>query len=384
LISGGFLFIPRWPVSIALFLIGSFSFRFIRSKIDLRKCFIYLWIALVMILATFGQKEIDIATNFIRLGAFAIGLLLLHIYRASKFGNHLMDDLRIVLLPLAYLGVTTFALSAVAPGAFTQVEIGRQSMFTFMGVLNYQASLSDTVGLNRPIGFFWEPGVFAAFLNILLFVLFAQRAKLYHIIFTITAILLTSSTTGILVAALQMLFFIGKYSMERRKRARDMVVIAVALALTPTLYGIADANITEKLSGVFQGSFTARTFDVDTGLLVISENPLTGIGFSQAAYLEYSARPGAETSFLSEDDRGGRLSTNGVMVVLYSIGLPLGIFYLAGAYFQSLLPHRICFGTVVLALLASNPLSLTPFFIFLFFNGMIIGQQRARPLSRPS
>lgn len=378
LASGGLLFIPRGPLTALMLLIGAIVYRFGVPRLDMGKLLIYGWIYAVMVLAFLREQEIDTTTNFIRLGSFVAGLMLLNIYSDTKFGSRLLDDLRAILLPLPYIAIVTVALSFVVPGAFMRIEIGAQTMYTFLGVFSYAASLVETSNLIRPIGFFWEPGVFAIYLNILLFVLFVQKTKLTHLGATVIAIVLTSSTVGILFAGAQGLYFILGNLRQRRKGVRDVLLIGATLLAAPAFYAVADQNIADKFFGAFQGSFTARNFDLNTGMEVISENPLTGIGFSTQAYFRYSGSGTADTSTLSEEDQAGRLSTNGVMVVLFSLGVPLGVIYLGGVFFQGLFPHRLLFGTMILVFLSSNALSFSPFFVFLLFSGMMLRRQRKR------
>ena len=99
-------------------------------------------------------------------------------------------------------------------------------------------------------------------------------------------------------------------------------------------------NLNEKLFGVAQGSSWARQYDLFTGLNIISENPWLGIGFEVNRYLEASGRLGFEDTLLTETQLAERPTSNGVIQLFYSLGIPLGLVFVFGVMRQRLFQHR--------------------------------------------
>lgn len=368
LMSGGNLAFPRLPLAMLVLLIAIHSYGFLSARISTRKTLIYAWLALVMIFAFLRVHHVDVSANIIRLVNFVVTLAILKIYWGDA-RKKFVDDIVVLILPMAYIGLATGFLAAVAPGLFSFVHIGAQRMFTIGGIFNYGVPLVLESGLPRPMAFFWEPGVFAAHLNILLFCMFVQNKKLIPIAVVFAAILWTQSTTGIALAVAQGGYFIFISMLKRRLKTREVLLLVTAFVAAPLLILIAMDNVYSKFSGAGAGSFAARSFDFSVAVQVIEENPLIGIGFSQTAYMRYSGDTSLDVSALSVMDQDGRFNTNGVMLILYSIGLPLGLIYFVGLFRQSLVPQRLMFGAVTTTLLASNPLSLTPYFLLFVFNG---------------
>lgn len=372
LISGGNLIIPRGPLLALMVLVGISAFGFVSSRIDKRNALIYGWISLVTLFGIVLSLNGDPGSIVVRLMNFLAGLSLVRIYLSTQHKNFLMDDLRAILFPTVYLGIATFFLALVVPSVFVTLESEAQRMQTFLGLFNYATPVIKGINSIRPIGIFWEPGVFSAYLNILFFVLMIQKARLFHVGLVLLAIVLTQSTTGIAVLGLQIAYFFVVKVVQRVARVRDIIFAVLVIATSPVLLNLAQNNISEKLTGGAVGSFTARSFDFETAAQVVRANPLVGIGFSASAYIPYSRANPLGAYILSEEDLDGRFNTNGVMIVLYSVGIPLGIIYLGAIFFQPFFPHRVLFGVILLGVLSSNPIAMTTFFVFLFFSGMVL------------
>ena len=196
-----------------------------------------------------------------------------------------------------------------------------------------------------------------------------QKASLFNVGLAALATVLTQSTTGIAILCLQIGYFLIFTFLQRKVRARELHFAFWVIVISPVLISVAVENIADKTQGYAVGSLSARAFDFETATQVVRGNQLIGIGFSDSAYLAYArANPLAALS-LSKEDRDGRFNTNGVMIVLYSVGVPLGIIYLGAIFFQPFFPHRFLFAIVVLAVLLSSPIAMTAFFVFLFLAG---------------
>ena len=150
-----------------ILLVGCSTFGFISLRANRRNVLIYSWISIVIVIGIIFSLNKDPGSIFVRLLHFLMGLGLVRIYLTHQNKGFLIDDLRAILLPTAYMGSVTFFLALVVPSVFVTLDLEAQRMNTFLGLFNYSTPLIEGMGLIRPIGIFWEPGVFAAYLNIL-------------------------------------------------------------------------------------------------------------------------------------------------------------------------------------------------------------------------
>ncbi len=370
--------IPRLPLALLVILIAAVAFGFLSRTLNTRKTPIYAWILIVMTFAFLRPQDIDFSANFTRLVNFVVALAILNIYWSENRAALLLQDYRTIMMPIAVIGIITVIVAIGAPGLFSLVQSGSQRMFTLAGVFNYSVPLVADIGVPRPMGFFWEPGVFAVHLNILLFILFSKREHVLPISIILLAIMLTQSTTGISVALAQAVYFILSGVLRRRLKRNELRLFLISLVLAPVIAALAMQNISDKIFGVSAGSFIARSFDLVVAMQVIEDNPLIGIGFSQRAYMTFAGGAAIDISTLSKIDQNGRFNTNGVMILLYSTGIPLGLMFVFGLFRQQHFPNPLMFGLSILALLFSSPLSFTPLFVALAFSGLIIVSPRGK------
>jgi hypothetical protein len=367
LLTGGNLLIPREFLAVVALLMSLIWFGGSQDKG--RKDIIFLWIGLAMLLAFLSAYEIDVLTNLIRLVNFVVGFFLLRIY-SNDDGRLLTGDIKAIFGPMAYQAILTVAVAIAAPDLFLNIQFGEASCITFLGLLNYHSLLDDSSGLVRPDGFFFEPGVFQFYLNLLVFVLFAESASWRRMALPIIAVLTTRSTTGIAILAFQILYFTRRYLLfNSSTKSRVMTLILASLLVYP-LFQFASANFIEKFQGYSSGSFNSRYYDLTTALLLIREHPFFGIGFNYSTYLVESLRVNLDTSMLATDDVAGRPNANGLLIVLYSMGIPLGAFYLINMLRQTVLPHKLVVAIIIISSLLSEYLSLNPIFAFFAFSGM--------------
>lgn len=377
LVSGGNFLIPREIVTLLILLILVNSFKVFSFKVSKRNFLIWGWLALVMVLAFVRFQEIDVFQNTIRLTNFVVGLALLRLY-VDAGSEYLLEDLRVLTMPMAYQAIATVALAYVAPALFVPLDAKGANLQTFLGVLNFNVTYYSS-SFVRPAGFFWEPGVFQIYLNVLLFILFVQHAPLRKIVLAFVAVLATQSTTGVLTATALVIYFSIVPLFSRNRIYRKLVILIAVLVTAPYFFSVVRENLNEKLTGIAAASSVARMYDLQTGLMVVREHPFFGIGFNQFAYTDLAAQLNTDVSGLSAaNQENGRLSTNGLLIVLFSVGLPLGSMYLAGFLFQKLMPHKLAFATLLLLSLSTEPLSLTPFFVMFAFSGLRLPRKRSR------
>jgi hypothetical protein len=154
-----------------------------------------------------------------------------------------------------------------------------------------------------------------------------------------------------------------------------------AVILIVPLVFVASGNIKQKLTGESQGSFLVRQYDLLTGANVVLENPWLGIGFDYEQYHRAANRLGYADTSLPGQITLDRSNSNGVVFLLYSIGIPLSIPFLIGMFRQVLFPQRILVGILLLLGLMSESIIFTPFFLMIIFSGLLL-RRRFAPAAR--
>jgi len=367
LISGGLLLFPRVPILLAILLLCLISpgSRLVLRRETAPAILLALAVTLLTILRP-GPENFESLT--VRLGNFLAGFALLNLYMAQDRGT-LADDLYRILGWMAAQALLTVALAHTLGFLFRPIEIADVGYQTFALLLNYHVTIEDVGGLIRPDGFFFEPGVFQIYLNLYLYLALFVYRDARRSAFALAAVLSTQSTTGLAVC----LLLLGGFVLgELRKSAlRRKIVLGLAATIVAVpIAMLAYSNATQKLFGEYQGSFWARTYDLITGFNVLAAHPLAGIGFDRERYQEEASRLGYAELPLAEGDVMGRDTTNGVLFLLYGLGIPLSLPFLAGMFRQRFLPHRLMVGLLLFLSFLSESIVLTPFFLLLIFSGL--------------
>jgi hypothetical protein len=362
LLSGGHLFYPRLPL-LALFvflilLAPQNPMRRMHKAIAPAIC-----VVVAVLLIEILRLDSGLAQVAIRGANFLAALLLLNTYFAvgrDVFQRDLYKVLRF--FPLQALA--TVGLAYIAPGLFTLAH--DSGVYGFGYLLYYHVG---ALGLARPDGFFWEPGIFQIFLNLYLFMaVWLYRSKTDAAL-AIVAIILTQSTTGLLVLALQILAFLAHYVWQYRGKGK-IVIVAMLLPILLVVAGVASQVLFEKMTGEFRGSFYARNFDTVAGLQVAMDHPMLGIGFNADAYASRSSSIDiAVGEYNSSSFNQGRGNTNGIVTFLYTMGVVLGSIFLVALLRQTAFRSVVVVPLILLVSLLAEPLTLTPFFLFLAFSG---------------
>ncbi|MBC7506327.1 MAG: hypothetical protein H7267_11480, partial [Sandarakinorhabdus sp.] len=131
------------------------------------------------------------------------------------------------------------------------------------------------------------------------------------------------------------------------------------------------ANVNEKFFGDSRGSSWARQYDLLTGLNIVSQYPLGGIGFDHKRYTALGGSLGFEDSGLSAESLDERSSSNGLVQVFYSVGIPLALVFVIGLFRNPFLRPRWIVGVMLTLALSGEALAFTPFFAMLAFGGML-------------
>jgi len=374
LISGGLLSIPREPL-LVIVLVVCFALR--NPLRMFRPEFALIWLLLVAVGAVvlIGGESLQLLPITIRYANFVAGIALLMVY-IEENRSTLADDLYLILKLMAFQAILTPIAAVLAGGLFTTFQVNDTTYNTLFYVFTYHELMQTGALLKRPDGFFFEPGVFQFYLNLFLFIcLFVRKRSWVDIGLAALAVIATQSTTGAIILVLQFGYAYLIWLKTANRRQKLGVFVFVPILLLPLTAYMA-YNVSEKFYGVFRGSAEAREYDLRTGLNVAMEKPLTGIGFDYEKYFDVSARVGYREANLSRDNITERGNTNGIVVLLYSIGIPLALVFLLGILRQRLFRPGPLMAALILLSLVSESLSFTPIFLLLAFSGLLIRPQR--------
>jgi hypothetical protein len=368
LLSGGLLIFPRIPL-LLLLMVLCIAQRGYRFTLDRRMIGIAVLLAAILMLSLLRPGNFDPVSIGVRFANFVAGLMLLRVYLESPAGA-LFEDLQAILKWMAVQALLTVLLAVAAQPLFMVVDVNETLYHTLGWIFTHHETLTGADLLPRPDGFFYEPGVFQIYLNIYLYIALFVTRRWGHAVLALAAVVATQSTTGVAIA----LLLIGGLVLQSLQRGslsvRALRVVGLLVLLAPMAW-VAQENISNKLVGEARGSAWARQYDLLTGLNVIAANPVWGIGFEHERYLTESASLGFADTLLDERLTERRGNTNGIIFMLYSLGVPFALPFIFGMFRQRFFAHRLLFGTLLFASFLSESIVFTPFFLMLIFSGLL-------------
>ncbi|PIW54442.1 MAG: hypothetical protein COW16_11200 [Sphingomonadales bacterium CG12_big_fil_rev_8_21_14_0_65_65_10] len=388
LISGGLLSIPRLPL-LAIVVLICFALRNLLQILKVEWVGIWMLLAATVAVALIGGESFQLVALATRLANFLAGAALLLLYVDRKPGT-LSADLYPLLKLMAYQAVLTPIVYLAIPQFFVSFRVQDAIYETFLYVFTFHEFVANATFFKRPDGFFFEPGVFQIYLNIFLFIcLFLRRFSAFDIGLATLAVIATQSTTGAVILILQYGVVYLRWLKESRG-AQQFGLFLIGPVLLLPLAAYTTYNVGEKFYGEASGSAEAREFDLRTGLSVVMEKPLTGIGFDYDRYFDVANRVGYREAELSVDNITDRANSNGIVTLLYSVGIPISLIFFWGAYRQRLFRPRWLFAALIFLSLSAEALFLSPFFLMLVFSGLLLnprrsasfGERRGAPRSR--
>lgn len=375
--SGGSLLVSReiWVTASLLFLIKSLKGVFPASR---KYQLIYIWIAITVCDIGITQGFSEVFSILSRFLTFVTAALLTAIY-ASKPKYVFADDLSFIIKPMTVQAIVTFIAGNLNPQMFSSIEIAGITYFHIAYVLLFHYVHNMEVPFIRPDGFFYEPGVFQIYLSIFVFVNLFVRKNIKWAIIGFVALISTASTIGLVVATALIAYF--PFSQRKSSKAKSLIVsISVLAFVLPVVAMLAKQNIDEKIYGEHRGSYVARNYDLLTGINIIVENPILGIGFLSDRYVSEKSYSGSLDTTLPGDDALIRQNSNGIVQIFFSIGIPLGAFMLLGIIRQRMMSPKFIFVIIILASLLGQALSFSTFFLMIAFSGMIYERARDQAL----
>jgi hypothetical protein len=369
LLSGGMLLFPRIPLLVMVVILSLLVSG--GRLVSLHRMWrLVVLLLVILVIALVRPGSFDLESLAVRYANFICAVLLLNTY-IQYSSSVFKDDLRFILELMAWQAIVTFTFANTFEFIFQTVNTDDgSSIKTLLFLLNYHDVILDSTSFIRPDGFFYEPGVFQLYLNIYLYLMLYIYESRKHTVLAILAVLTTQSTTGIVIALILLGVALFKNIKIYISKGKLFGLILLATTIPPMLY-TGYVAIDEKLNGESQGSAWAREYDFYTGIDLIKDNPLVGIGFDHKRYISESARWRYNYALISIEDQMDRQTSNGIFFLFYSLGIPTALVFVFGMFRQIFFRDRILFGLLLGLSLFSESIVFTPFILMLIFSGFI-------------
>lgn len=372
LMSGGSLLIPRIPLMVAVIIL---CFIIKGSSFGLRKEMAgigFLMIA-VLIVALSGSDQFEIGPIAIRYSNFLLGALMLGVYCDLPYDT-LSKDVRPIFFWMSWQAIFTPVFALLTPSLFIAVYNPGMDhdVYTMFGIFNYHIMVDDPqVFLRRPNGFFFEPGVFQLYLNIYLFFSAFIIRRRFDVLLALCAVISTQSTTGIVLAFGTAGAYFLRYLRTASFTQKWLALVIAPVILTPLAFAML-SNVNDKFYGKSAGSAEARAYDLYTGLSIAWQYPVLGIGFDYERYYREAQEHGYKDVILSDEAITNRSNSNGVVAVLYTVGVPLAIIFFLGMIRQRFFRPSLWFSVIMFASLSSESIFYTPFLLMIVYSGLLL------------
>ena len=380
IMTGGGHQFPR-PV-ISIIIIFLFIIKLKNSSLRLgifnkkyNKVYIFIFTIIITTLIHSIINEKFTLSFIIRFTNILIALIIVWLYPPFKTENFI-SDLYFIGKIFVIHAIITFVLISINPNAFHRMLLDNdRNTFQLFHIFYYSQSPTSVIRNLLPIvripGLFWEPGILQIYLNIFLYIsLFYIKTNKIMIILTLLAVVLTQSTMGYLIASIIISIFFYHSINYISTNKKFIYIVFIVLLLIPVSI-ITSKNINDKLFGENEKSFLSRKADTTAGIILTSKNPLIGIGFDNENILASRNQINFNSDVYCYLDEK-RLNTNGIIMLFYSLGIPISLFIITMLYRQKIFyKHKNLFFVIIFFSLLSEPLSLLPFFFSLYLNGMV-------------
>lgn len=383
LLSGGNLILPRLPLLAILILVAAVILapsKALRPELGR----IWLLLVAVLIVSIIGSEGLYLSATAVRYANFLAAIVLLLIY-LDQPRITLVEDLLPLLMVFAAQAILTPVFARYLPEVFITFDVNDTAYHTLGFVLTYHETVVSAI--KRPDGFFFEPGVLQIYLNIYLFIALFILRRPVHIALALASVVATQSTTGILIAVFLTIAASWDYLRKSDINNRVIVLILAPMLLAP-LAVFAQLNFDQKIVGEMRGSTIARQYDLQAGVAIVEKYPIFGIGFDYERYRDVAYSVSNFRTELSIEAASERTSSNGIVLLMAMLGIPMFLVFMWGLARQRLLPHKGAAFLLFFLSLVGEALVLTPFFLMFILSGFIASRQRsafpASPSPRPA
>ncbi|GAB5348747.1 hypothetical protein [Alteriqipengyuania sp. 357] len=370
LASGGNLLFPK-AIVYAGFLLPALLLRHPSEILSRTHRLIWLFLIAFGLVALIGYGSGAAGGVAGRISGILGGWLLLCVYLHER-RDALASDILIMLKLFAYQALATFILALVEPDLFQAFKVfGTTAEYRSIALLFTYHETSSLVSIfKRPDGFFYEPGVFQFYLNLLLYLSLFYKRRMFDAGVAVLALFTLQSTTGLLIASLICLAFAKKRWATSAPSERFLLLSVVPLLMGPMLVFTA-VNTQDKLYGDMRGSAIARQYDATAGVGVVTEHPLFGVGIDSERLSREMLRFGDARTSVRTSLGNERVTSNGVLEIAGMMGIPFTLFIFFGLLRQHFFQHRLLFAMMAVFTFISETLVLTPFFMAIILSGLI-------------
>lgn len=382
MLSGGNLILPRALLLVAMvacILLVSNPAKIFRREL----ANIWALLGTIMVIALIGMESLELSGFVVRYASFFGALLLLTVYLDLPRSSLVRDAMPLFIF-FAIQAIITPVFVLFFPNLITSFTVGEATQFTFAFILFYHETIEGAgfMGLVRPNGFFFEPGVLQIYLNIFLYAALFQYKRPILIGMAVLAVAATQSTTGLAISCALIGWSGFKYLRTLDASTTFLAMILLPISILPIVW-FTYRNVVEKLFGNMASSAAAREFDLYTGLRIVSEYPLFGIGFSQERFRTEFYTFGRKVETMLGNDVLERSLSNGLLHLAVVLGIPMMLLFVFAILRQRFLGEAVVGGAIVVVSLLTEALVLTPFFTMIAFSGLLITSPYARSRHGP-
>ena len=330
----------------------------IKGKKDLKKLFIYM----VFLAGFFVINLYIFPKTAMTLIYKEICFLIFVLFSKYIMQNNIdiMSYFYNVIIAIAWINFILFLLIEILQLPIPYTEI--YSIYNLGVYKNYFDVYMKTTGsilyvgnlcIQRIAAFFWEPGIYAIYLNFALYyhVFQEKNKKQSKFVILLINLVLTFSTTGLILAISIFAIFIMK-SKTISKRTK----IVIMLPLCAITFAIALIIVYYKKFDITTNSYKLRVHDLIVGLEIFRENIVFGTGFMNTDVFVYR-------------QPGNRGNSNGLVTWMFTTGM-FGVSIMLYPFVNRLMHTDKKFDYLVylIAFLISNmtePLYIYPFMIYI-------------------
>jgi hypothetical protein len=238
--------------------------------------------------------------------------------------------------------------------------------------------------LQRAHGLAWEPGNFATYVNIFIFINLFIYNKTRYVALGVLAIVVAWSTAGMIVMLGQFIYYF--FSKRKKISSRFIVPQIIIGALLLSWLAMATINnFDDKINGEKSGSGASRFLNTVVALKVIVENPLIGTGFNFERYSNeldksFSSSQSQISAYVDSERLREAASTSSFLRLFSQFGIPIGLILTIALFKQTLITkNKKLFAVIIILSVSSAPLMFTPFY-FLFVSSGVLNMMGIKPL----
>ena len=285
-----------------LLIMSVFANRFLQKKVFA----IYIVIVCLYIASTIVNKQ-DLVVQMKILFGITVAMIFVNAFDNKEIKNafvNIIFAISVISIPLYFISITVPSIFAFS---YTPGTSGR----AFYNLFFY----GYMIGSNRNSGLFWEPGAYATFLNLGLFLMLNDNSleierKYTKLIVFLIALLTTFSTAGFGTFALILIIYLANNEVSKRQKVLITICIVILVVISLGYYYeeifISGNGVFGKLkfyrehmnyysSGETTSSTSVRIYSVLKPLEVFLENPIFGVGNSNLQSMTVAYTKGAIT-----------------------------------------------------------------------------------------